>query len=470
MTLDPKEFASSFKGFMETMSSQKVEEDPFFLSKLREHFDQDPTKFPVITEEFPKYDHGNVFLAIEDFMAEPGRSAAMLGFLSELGGYHTPTLSELVTPGSSSLYGRPAPQEGPVQYVNIYLDGDRSLACVKLGLYLISDKDHPVAVLLRPGDYSSMNDSVYVDVMASDRTAAEAVLASLRASIRKKNVYRHHVLSIQRADSYRGGLEIQFHSLPQVKHDDIILPDGLLSRIERQTIRFGEFSQALLAAKRHLKRGLLLYGPPGTGKTLTAMYLASSMPNRTILLLTGRSLALIQQSCSLARALQPAMIVLEDVDLVAEERTRQQGCPTPVLFELLNEMDGLSEDVDVVFLLTTNRADLLEPALAARPGRIDQAFEIPLPDATCRRRLFNLYAQGLTMKMESVDPFIERTEHASAAFMCEMLRKAALFAAEDGLPIVVKDKHVDEALRELVISGGAITRSLLGFGEERNAD
>jgi SpoVK/Ycf46/Vps4 family AAA+-type ATPase len=313
-----------------------------------------------------------------------------------------------------------------------------------------------------------MKETVYLDVMGMDMPAAEKFLADLQAAIRKMNVYRNHVLSIQQGEGHRSGLQIKFHTLPQVKREDIILPEGLLNRIERNTIGFGHFSKELLAAGRHLKRGILFYGPPGTGKTLSAMYLASAMADRTILLLTGRSLALIQQSCALARSLQPAMVVLEDVDLVAEERTRQQGCATPLLFELLNEMDGLSADVDVIFLLTTNRAEILEPALAARPGRVDQAFEIPLPDDACRRRLFDLYAMGLTMQVENVDPFIKRTEGASAAFMCELLRKSALFAAEDGLPIVVKDKHIDEALRELVISGGTITRSLLGFQDTAN--
>ena len=63
----------------------------------------------------------------------------------------------------------------------------------------------------------------------------------------------------------------------------------------------------------------------------------------------------------------------------------------PLLFQLLNEMDGLAEDADVVFVLTTNRADLLEPALAARPGRVDQAVELGLPDAPARRALLELY-------------------------------------------------------------------------------
>ena len=82
----------------------------------------------------------------------------------------------------------------------------------------------------------------------------------------------------------------------------------------------------------------------------------------------------------MARTLQPAMVVVEDVDLIAEERGKYPG-QHPLLFQLLNEMDGLAEDADVVFVLTTNRADLLEPALAARPGRVDQAVELGLPDA-----------------------------------------------------------------------------------------
>ena len=49
-----------------------------------------------------------------------------------------------------------------------------------------------------------------------------------------------------------------------------------------------------------------------------------------------------------------------------------------VLFELLNELEGLAEDTDLLVVLTTNRPDVVEPALAARPGRIDLALEVPL--------------------------------------------------------------------------------------------
>jgi ATP-dependent 26S proteasome regulatory subunit len=108
-------------------------------------------------------------------------------------------------------------------------------------------------------------------------------------------------------------------------------------------------------------------------------------------LLSGPGAGALGQAAAIARSLQPSMVVLEDVDLVAMERMLPGMGTNPLLFQLLNEMDGLSDDADVVFVLTTNRVDLLEPALAARPGRIDQAVEIGLPDSDCRSRLLELY-------------------------------------------------------------------------------
>jgi ATP-dependent 26S proteasome regulatory subunit len=195
------------------------------------------------------------------------------------------------------------------------------------------------------------------------------------------------------------------------------------------------------------------------------------MKERTVLILTGRGLGLIETCCQIARWLAPSMLIIEDVDLVAQERSMQEkeGCSTPVLFELLNQMDGLANDLDILFLLTTNRPDILEPALAARPGRVDQAYEIPLPDADCRRKLFELYSQGLAVRLTHPESFIVRTEGASGAFIQELFRKAALFAAPDGEPIVVEDRHLDEALHELVFVGGALTKSILGFSDSEPA-
>src|SRR5262249_3274106 len=240
-------------------------------------------------------------------------------------------------------------------------------------------------------------------------------------------------------------LSVRFHHLPQVERDRIILPETLMQRIERHTLSFSKHADVLKSAGRHLKRGVLLYGPAGTGKTLTAMYLAARMPVRTVLLITGGGVAAIGVACRLARLLEPATVILEDVDLIGTERQHQTVGANALLFELLNEMDGLAEDAGVLFVLTTNRPHVLERALAARRGRIDQAVEVPLPDADCRRRLFELYSRGMTVELADPDRFVARTEGVSGAFIKEWLRKAAVFAAEEaaGGDLVVRDGHVE---------------------------
>jgi len=160
---------------------------------------------------------------------------------------------------------------------------------------------------------------------------------------------------------------LQFHRRAELTSAGLVLPTETLAAVRRQVVEVARHKQQLLAAGQHLKRGLLLYGPPGVGKTHTVRHLTSSLTDTTVIQLTGNALHLVAEACSVARDLQPSMVVIEDVDLIAEDRGMHPG-QHPLLFQLLNEMDGLAEDADVVFVLTTNRADLLEPALA--PGQV----------------------------------------------------------------------------------------------------
>jgi ATP-dependent 26S proteasome regulatory subunit len=298
-----------------------------------------------------------------------------------------------------------------------------------------------------------------LELIAREEVDGLAALEELDEAMGEHNVYRGRVLAFDRDEE--GAVSIAVRRLPEVPRDAIVLPDGVLERIERQALAPARHRERLLAAGRHLKRGLLLHGPPGTGKTLSIMHVASRLSGHTILLLTGGAFGLIEPAARLARELQPAVVVLEDVDLVAHERMFDDDY-APLLFSLLNEMDGLADDADVLFVLTTNRADVLEPALAARPGRIDQAVELPLPDATARRRLIELYARGLVLRAERLDEVVERLEGASPAHIKELLRKAALIAAEarDDDPLTVEDADLDEALEDLVIGTGDVRASL----------
>jgi ATP-dependent 26S proteasome regulatory subunit len=122
------------------------------------------------------------------------------------------------------------------------------------------------------------------------------------------------------------------------------------------------------------KKGVLLHGPPGTGKTLIVRWLIGALDGYTKLIVTASQYGLLDDYLSIARVLQPALVVLEDLDLVGGHRDGPWAGPGTALNKLLNEMDGLGPEIRLLFVLTTNRPEVLEPALAARPGRIDQAI------------------------------------------------------------------------------------------------
>jgi len=457
------QFADAFSKFVDQMNEQAPVPESVFQKAFEKHFKTKKLdELPVLDESFAPADHPNLHLAIEAYMNTEGRSYTLLGAT-------TPRYTEV---SLSSMLSRNAHNEGyrkgPVQYKNIDLQDDTQLACVETGIYLVSDNTNAqrVAVLVF-ASRERWEPGVRVEVMAQHRDVANAFFKFIRAYMRQHNVYRGKVISLDQGPG--DSLDVKFHHLPKIGRDEIILPKGLIERIERQTIGFSRHMETLRAAGRHLKRGMLLFGPPGTGKTLTAMYLASRMPERTVIVITGRGAGLVAQSCKMARLLQPATIVLEDVDLIALERTNENSC-TVLLFELLNQMDGLEEDADILFVLTTNRADMLEPALAARPGRIDLALEVPLPDVECRRRLLALYGKGLDLKLANPDLVIRKTKGVSAAFMKELLRKAALYAADNlavdaksNETLTVTDHHLEEALHELTFAGGDLTKRLLGY-------
>jgi ATP-dependent Zn protease len=130
------------------------------------------------------------------------------------------------------------------------------------------------------------------------------------------------------------------------------------------------------------------------------------------------------------------------------------------------------DDADVIFVLTTNRIELLEPALAMRPSRIDQAVEIKLPDAECRRRLLELYLRDVPGEVpdSALERIVAATSGVSAAFMRELVRRAVLLAADEatdeaasGGDFAVGDRHLLTALAALDAASAPLRR-VLGAG------
>jgi ATP-dependent 26S proteasome regulatory subunit len=272
------------------------------------------------------------------------------------------------------------------------------------------------------------------------------------------------VISLESQQEYSGrGGTVKVHRLRSVQREDVILPEKTLALLDRNVGNFIKARSHIKSLGLSAKKGLLFYGPPGTGKTLTIHYLASHLPQHTTLLITAEQVGLLDEYFRLARFLQPSLVVVEDVDLIARAREEMGSiCEEVLLNKLLNEMDGLREDADVLFILTTNRPDQLEPALASRPGRIDQAIEFPLPDEQGRSKLIKLYARGVQLSEPLTELIVRRTKGVSPAFIKELMRRAAQFQFEIGEKGELKQSAVDNAIEEMVFSGGALNLKLLG--------
>ena len=321
--LPPERLASVFAHFVQQVASSAVAQASPLLDKIREQLGTDPAELPVTLEQIDTFEHPNLQLAIDAYLRQDGHSADLFGVSMDNKRFMSVGLSELVI--REGGIHRPPLLEGPVDYVNYHLAGDEVLACVQFGLYLVRAGDARLVTLVTGP--SEMGDprrqKLRLEVLASRPADAVAFIADIRKLMDQVNVYRGHAITLSAGMHIGPGPQtlVQFQAVPQIGRDDVVLPHGLLEQIERQTINFSRHADELLRSGRSLKRGVLLFGLPGTGKTLTLMYLIGRMPERTTLLTTGSGMGLIQTVAAMARQLAPSMVVLEDVDLVAQERT-----------------------------------------------------------------------------------------------------------------------------------------------------
>lgn len=370
-----------------------------------------------------------------------------------------------------SLDRQDAPVIAPLEYEDVDIGEAVPVRCLKSTMWLCQRGGHRLAMLLTPilkhaevGGWQ-----VEIAMMPKDGLPdfSGSLLQELESRIHQAQSYRGKVISLEQRDNYSGKAGgVRVHKLRSVTREQVILPEKTLQLLERNVSEFISQREQLHKLGMSIKKGLLFYGPPGTGKTHTIHYLASQLPDHTTLLITAEQVGLLDEYMQLARFLQPAMVILEDVDLIARARTAMRNpCEESLLNKLLNEMDGLREDAALLFVLTTNRPEELEAALAARPGRVDQAIEFPLPDADGRRKLVQLYAGELKIGTKVVATLVKKTHGASAAFIKELMRRSAQFMIRSGTTTELQAKHVEGALDEMLFAGGSLNVKLLGGAE-----
>ena len=447
----------------------KKSQGPIVATLLKEHFGQAPLhELITASRRFPITARVDLQVALDGLFGERYR-------VEKLVGPHPQWSHEPVTFPALIVENEHPVLIGPLQYGEIDLGEALPMRCLKNGLWLCEHGGERFALLLAPAGRYGQTTGVRLEVAVRPGEAGlrltQGFFGEVERAVSAAGSYRGKVLSLEDTSNFSGkSTGIKVHKLHAVTRDEIVLPEKTLRLLERNVMEFAAQRARLRELQMSAKKGLLFHGPPGTGKTHTIHYLAGQLSGHTTLLVTAGQVALLAEYMQLARFLQPAIVVFEDVDLIARDRAAHDNpCSESLLNQLLNEMDCLREDAEIFFILTTNRPQDIEAALASRPGRVDQAIEFPLPDEDGRRKLIRLYARGLLVSDELVAVIARKTEGGSAALIKELMRRAAQSHLRTETDGALDVRHVEEALDEMVFSGGRLNLKLLG-GEVSEAE
>lgn len=315
---------------------------------------------------------------------------------------------------------------------------------------------------------------IHLEVATPRPHEAEQILEQIGELASAHSIYRNRLIRVVFGaevsteygdDEHLEPMDLMFYKETPIRDADIILDETHRAIIERTIIDFHQRREQLKQLGLPAKRGVLFYGPPGTGKTYTCKYIAQQLEGATAIVVTGHALLHMKAICAIAKMLQPAFVLLEDVDLVFSHR--DNNAYNTVLGEFIDQLDGFGDTDQIIFILTTNVIDRIETAIKDRPGRVSQCIYFGPPSAPLRRRYLDVLVQPYDAASVDLQRIVSQTEGVSQAFLKELVFRTIQIAshqiATNGAALRLTDDFFASALHDMTQGSGSAAHRIIGF-------
>lgn len=211
-----------------------------------------------------------------------------------------------------------------------------------------------------------------------------------------------------------------------------------------EVVDFLKNPERFLALGARIPSGVLLVGPPGTGKTLIARAVAgeagvpffSISGSEFVEMFVGVGASRVRDLFEQAKKHSPCIVFVDEIDAVGRHRGAGLGGGhderEQTLNQILVEMDGFDNSSNVIVLASTNRPDILDPALL-RPGRFDRRVVLDNPDISGRKAILEVHSKGKPLEKEvELEKIAKQTPGFSGADLANLVNEAAILAARRG--------------------------------------